>query len=123
MTTSSIRIQIEHSILVWLAALSLFCSAATAQEVKRSLIQRDMRTGRDSVVQSFGTPNVPFDTARADRNWGKLKKGLSEDEVRKLLGRPGRLEMDPENALHYWWYGRRAVAFSAVKRTSSFWDK
>jgi len=94
-----------------------------AQEVKRTLIQRDMRTGRDSVVQWFGTPNVPFDTAKAERNWTRLKKGLSEGEVRKLLGRPARLEMDSENALDYWWYGRRAVAFSTLKRSVSFWDR
>ncbi len=108
---------------VCVAALGLFCSSAYAQETRGMLIQRDMRTGRDSVVQSFETPNVAFDTALAARNWNAIRKGLSGSDVTRLLGKPSRRQFDPDNALEYWWYGRKAVAFSTVKWMVSFWDK
>ena len=120
---TSARSQFDLSIILWLAPLVLFCSSAIAQQAKRTLIMRDMRTGKDTVVQSFETPNVPFDTARAIRYWDRLKKGLTEGEVTKLLGRPARRQFDPENALQYWWYAQRAVAFNTITRKVSFWDK
>ena len=106
-----------------LAAAGLFSSRAFAQGPKRILIQKDMLTGRDSVVQSFGTPDVQYDTAKAALNWEKIRKGISGNELSKLLGKPSRHQFDPDNALVYWWYGSRAVALSTIKWTVSFWDK
>jgi hypothetical protein len=67
--------------------------------------------------------NPSFDTAKVKRNWSKLKKGLNEQEVQQLLGSSRAVETDWENALNYWWYGRRAVVFNSFSKKVSYWDK
>ena len=67
--------------------------------------------------------NAPYDTARVERNWSKLKKGLSRREVEDLFGRQRSVEIDPGNAFEYWWYGRRAVLFNSISGKVSQWDK
>jgi hypothetical protein len=51
------------------------------------------------------------------------KRGLTHREVDVLFGTAHGIELDVENGLEYWWYGQRAVAFTTVKKTVSFWDK
>lgn len=106
-----------------LAAPGVFCSAALAQEHKGFLLQRNMTTGKDSVVRAFETPSVRYDTVKARKNWGKLRKDLTEKEVANLLGRPARHRFDPENALDYWSYGRKAVVFNTIYKKVWIWDK
>jgi hypothetical protein len=126
--TTTTKITIAFAILA-------FSTMAFAQEGKKLPNgKRFYMSSRDSAgtriytrwpegVLPFPLKDTPFDTIKATRNWYKLKKGLSEQEVEQLLGRSHGFQADPENALRYWWYGRRAVVFNSVTQRVSFWDK
>jgi len=116
-------------------AIFVFTSAVVAQESKQPPKGgRYFVTSRDSAgtriytrwpegVLPFKLNNAPFDTINVNRNWSKIKKGLSENEVGQLLGRCLWIQADPESALSYWWYGRRAVVFNSVTKKVSYCDK
>ncbi|TSA15259.1 hypothetical protein D4R75_15190 [bacterium] len=116
-------------------AIVVFTSAAVAQEAKQPPKGgRYYVSSRDSAgtriytrwpegVRPFKFNNTPFDTMKVNRNWYKIQKGLSETEVELFLGRCLRIQADPENALSYWWYGRRAVVFNSVTKKVSYCDK
>ena len=116
-------------------AIFVFTSAAVAQEAKEPPKGgRYYVTSRDSAgtriytrwpegVLPFKFNHAPFDTIKVKRNWYKLKKGLSHREVEALFGAGRGVELDGENALEYWWYGRRAVVFNTITKKVSFWDK
>ncbi|MDP2886915.1 MAG: hypothetical protein Q8P51_18065 [Ignavibacteria bacterium] len=116
-------------------AIFVFTSSAVAQEAKQAPNGgRYIVTARDSAgtriytrwpegVLPFKFNDAPFDTIKVNRNWSKMKKGLSENEVERLLGRCSGIQTDPRNALSYWWYGRRAVVFNSVTKKVSFCDK
>ncbi len=108
---------------IFITLLPIFSSIAVAQEPKQILLQRNMATGKDSVVQSFETPNVQYDTMKAETNWSRIRKDLTETEVTKLLGSPSRHRFDYENALDYWFYAQRAVVFSTIDKKVWLWDK
>ena len=122
-------------ILLVLAAvsLSLFSFASFAQQTKTKRVVRTfITTSKDSLgkpifreiapdSRPFG--DEPFDTVKVRQNWPKLKKGLSESEVSKLLGNPRSVEHDMENAAIYFWYGHRAVVFNSITNRVSYWDK
>ena len=101
----------------------LSSSMILSQDRNHVLIQRDMKTGKDSIVTSLETREVPYDTVRVRRQWSKVVKGSTEAEIRKLLGTPSKIQEDPENAIIYWWYGKQAVAFNSISRKVTFWDK
>ena len=67
--------------------------------------------------------SVPFDTARVKRNWSRLRKGMPVSELSALFGGRAGFELDPENGLEYWWYGRRAVVVNSITKKVSYWDK
>ena len=105
------------------ASLSLFSSVVLAQERDHILLQRNLTTGKDSVDQSFEPPNVPYDTIKAETNWFRIKKDLSEKEVTGLLGSPSKHRFDYENALDYWFYGQRVVVFTTIDKKVWLGDK
>lgn len=107
---------------VILVAFGVLSSSALAQKHKGFLLQRNMTTGK-AVVQSIETPNVPYDTAKARKNWDELRKNLTEKEVANLLGLPGKHRFDPQNALDYWFYGTKAVVFNTIDKKVWIWDK
>lgn len=115
-------------------AIFAFTSSAVAQEAKQPRNGgRYIVTSRDSAGTRIFTrwpegvlpfnKDAPFDTIKVNRNWSKIKKGLSENEVERLLGRCRGIQADPYNALSYWWYGRRAVVFNSVTKKVSYCDK
>ena len=80
-----------------------------------------LRGASDSLAKLWIAPYI--DSNEVSKNWSGLKKGLSQQAVRDLLGRPTSIQHDMQNAFTYWWYGHRSVVFNSITRKVSNWDK
>jgi hypothetical protein len=80
-----------------------------------------LRRRSDSVARTYVSSS--FDSSRVSKNWSHLKKGLSEQAVRDLLGRPTKIEFDVMNGFSSWWYGKRSVLFRSFTRRLIEWDQ
>jgi hypothetical protein len=88
----------------------------------RIFIRSDTLRGvADSLARLWIAPFI--DSSRVSKNWSRLEKGMSQQAVRNLLGRPTSIEHDLRNSFSYWWYGREAVVFNSLTRKVAFWDK
>jgi len=114
-------------------SLDLFPFSTSAQQSKsKQVVRTYIITGRDSLGKATyreispdslpPTRDTPLDTVKVGQNWPKLKKGLSESDVKNLLGIPRRVEHDLRNATIYFWYGHRAVVFNSITYRVSYWD-
>ena len=112
-------------IILGIYGLSAFPSSASAQEAKNKEAVRQFKIVDDSVVEVpyQKLPNPPYDTVRVTTHWSKLKRGMTEKQVTRLLGRPGIYHCDLVNAINYWWYGKQAVVFNAITKKVSGWDE
>lgn len=104
----------------------LFClqvSPVSAQEKGTRIVFRSdtLRGTVDSLARLWIAPFI--DSNKVAKNWSSLRKGLSQQDVRNLLGRPTSIEHDLRNSFSYWWYGREAVVFNSLTRKVAFWDK
>jgi hypothetical protein len=106
----------------------LIIAPASAQEKSTRIVIRSdtlrsdtLRRVADSLARLWIAPFI--DSNKVSKNWSSLTKGLSQQAVRNLLGRPTSVKHDGENGFSYWWYGREAVVFNSVTRKVSFWDK
>jgi len=104
----------------------LFCvqvGPVSAQEKSTQIFIRadTLRGATDSLARLWIAPFI--DSNKVSKNWSSLQKGLSQQAVRNLLGRPTKIEHDLQNAFSYWWYGREAVVFNSHTRKVAFWDK
>ena len=52
--------------------------------------------------------------------WRKLQRGMSEDDVRRLLGEPGKVSV--ARSYEFWYYAGGDVAFDKKGRVDS-WDE
>jgi hypothetical protein len=118
--TSSILV-----IMIGTTGLLAFASGASAQQAKTKEVVRQFKIVNDSVVEVpyQKVPNPAYDTVRVRTRWTKLKRGMTEMQVTRLLGRPQIYQCDPFNAINYWWYGKHAVVFNAITKKVSGWDK
>lgn len=77
------------------------------------------QTGNSSPVASFktGTPNDI-------NNWRQLRKGMSEQEVERLLGSPGKISVNVISTTWYYNYptGGR-IDFDATSRKVDAWTE
>jgi hypothetical protein len=112
-------LSISTSVLSGLSLL-LAASQPTVAQEKSVLV---VRPGIIPDSLKGMTPVKSFDTVRVSRNWGKLKKGETEAEVKKLLGLPPIVHLDPVNGWNIWWYGKRSVAFNSLTNRVSHWDE
>jgi hypothetical protein len=68
--------------------------------------------------------SVPIKTEREiQKNWSKLKKGMTFDEVLKLLGNPDSSACTVGFTQYFWTYKRGELIFNGVSKTLSKWDK
>lgn len=93
--------------------------AARAQEASEPKPVIQMTISRDTVKLP---PGYLWDSVRVEQNWHKLKRGLSKEEVVKLLGHPNGCGISVGGELVIWIYGQRDVVFNSVMRKVSDWD-
>lgn len=112
------------SIILGIAGLLAFQSGASAQQARTKEVIRQFKIVNDSAfeVPYQKVPNPSYDTVRVTTHWPKLKRGMTEEQVARLLGRPPVYQCDFMNAINYWWYGKRAVVFNAITNKVSGWD-
>jgi hypothetical protein len=59
--------------------------------------------------------------------WRKLKKGMTEEEVRKLLGEPKNIRFEGMLSLYHWYYGPSGVGpsvdFRGQDKTVLIWSE
>jgi hypothetical protein len=82
-----------------------------------------------TVHKSYAVPDsarmdlaAKVDTSRIKANWDKLKKGMTVEQVRFLLGKPTRVSSDDHDDSTTWQYGKYTVVFDNVKKSVRFWD-
>ena len=73
----------------------------------------------DSVRQDLARQ---VDSSRIQRNWDKLQKGMTFEQVKSLLGKPTKLSSDDRDHSTTWHYGKHVVVFDNVKQTVRFWE-
>ena len=88
---------------------------------------------KSSIVIVRGTVRVPdsarvklapkMDESRLQRGWGKLEKGMSDQEVESLLGRPTRIGYQADDNSTTWYYGKHIVVYDYLKKTVRYWEK
>lgn len=109
-------------LLVTFSCCALIANAQQRGRISHVVVRTDTLRGKtDSLARVWVTSSI--DTARIIKNWPNLKKGLSQQAVRDMLGLPASIEQDFENAFTYWWYGQQAVAFNSITHKVAFWDK
>ncbi|MGA3245426.1 MAG: hypothetical protein ABSE41_12475 [Bacteroidota bacterium] len=116
-------------LLCALTGIASFTAISYAQEPRHVLGREDARydslmrrlMGREIDTTSSHVARQ-IDTIRFFRNWAMLKKGLSRDDVRKLLGSPIMIARDLEHGWIIWSYGDRNLAFNSVTGKLSQWD-
>ena len=92
--------------LTWPAG---FTSISQAQQARHGISREEAvydslmrrRAGREIDTTSAAIARH-VDTIKLLRNWGKLSKGLSQQNVRQLLGSPVMIESDLANAWIIW---------------------
>ena len=89
------------------------------QEQKSGIVRRTVQVP-DSVKVKLASK---VDENRLQRGWGKLKKGMSEQEVESLLGRPTRIAYQADDNSTTWHYGKRVVVYDYLKKTVRYWEK
>lgn len=65
--------------------------------------------------------STPNSVSFVKENWPKLRKGMSESDVRKLLGCPTKVE--PFSSLTVWFYGAANVQIDVKSRTVTGWHE
>ncbi len=102
--------------------LQVVDSVSAQEKSSRIVIRGDTLRGKaDSLAKLWIAPFI--DSNRVAKNWSSLRKGLSQQAVRNLLGRSTAIEHDLRNSFSYWWYRREAVVFNSLTRKVAFWDK
>jgi hypothetical protein len=109
-------------IVTYLALGSVFAAgegASGAQVEPRQLIARETCTGA-GLAKLTALPSEPQSTATTapsakDRSqWRKLRRRMSKDEVRNLLGEPDRISVS--RFYESWYYGGGSVTFDGKGR-------
>jgi len=68
--------------------------------------------------------HVPIKTEKEiQKNWSKLKKGMTSDSVLQLLGNPKSSACTVGFTQYFWTYKRGELVFNGVSMTLSKWDK
>lgn len=115
-------------------ALSVLLFASNGQAIAQSstesrvdkleetvrVLERRVTTLEDQLRQRNAAPSIPSDKA----NWRRLKKGLSEADVERLLGSPTKVEANPVYTT--WEYGDEGggkVEFDAKSSTVEGWQE
>ncbi|PTQ70492.1 hypothetical protein [Pseudomonas sp. GV071] len=89
------------------------------EEAVRTL-ERRVATLEDQLRQRNAAPSIPPDKV----NWRRLEKGLTEDDVERLLGSPTKV--DAFGSYTIWGYGDEDganVEFDGESRTVSGWHE
>ena len=97
----------------------LLLNPTYCQEQKSAIVRRTIQVP-DSVKANLA---IKVDEYRLQRGWGKLKKGMQEQEVESLLGRPTRIAYQADDNSTTWHYGKHVVVYDYPKKTVRYWDK
>ena len=74
-----------------------------------------------SAIPSPSTPQQNTTSSRDDKTqWRKLQRGMSKDDVRKLIGEPGKVSVG--KYFEFWYYAGGDVSFDSKGRLDS-WDE
>lgn len=83
-------------------------------------LERRVATLEDQLRQRNATPSIPPDKV----NWRRLKKGLSEADVERLLGNPTKVDaFGPMTIWHYGDLHGGQVEFDGESRTVEAWHE
>ena len=107
-------------ILLSMGMLTAFAfSLLVSQEQKSVMVEKDVRVP-DSLK---GTLAEKVDQDKIRNGWGKLKKGMSMNEIKVLLGKPTGIRYQADDNSTTWQYGKRSVIFDYLKKTVRYWEK
>lgn len=101
------------------------CSPAVAQSDSERIRDLERRVGELEKRVSRGNPAtvVPGDGGhRVSSNWRRLKRGMSESDVRDLLGEPSQVSTSPVR-INWHWPGGGSVVFATGSRSVDGWKE
>ncbi len=56
------------------------------------------------------------------KNWEKLRRGLSFQDVETLFGKPTKIASSAYDHSTTWYYGKRYIVFDSVKKVVRYWE-
>jgi hypothetical protein len=89
--------------------------AQTQQKDRPVLVVKEFHV---DFVDSLMTKKV--DQKKLQQGWVKLKTGMTEPQVRNLLGKPLGIFKSEKRESNTWDYGTKKVVFDAAKKTFRF---
>jgi hypothetical protein len=109
---------------LWLiAGVTLFAQDLTLAQLNQKVIELERRIQLLEKVlssQSMTSDTNSRQLPAGKESWRKLKKGMSKDEVRMLLGEPDRVTVSPSST--YWVFSDGQIIFDDSDRVS-YWSE
>jgi polyhydroxyalkanoate synthesis regulator phasin len=78
--------------------------------IEEVLVPREQKKILEEILPPSSRDTINSEKWRNKQNWRKLEKGMSEEEVKKILGEPSRIKSIP--SVEMWNYGSGDVEFS-----------
>ena len=112
-------------VLLLLASSQLFAQSsddARVQKLEEAIRVLERRVA--SLENQLRERNASAPVASGQRNWRKLKKGMSEGDVEQLLGSPSKIDMLGPISIWYYDYPLGGdVKFDSDKHTVTAWSE
>ena len=112
--------KIFASVVCSLCFFDVLLLCPTYCQEQKSVVVRGTVQVPDSAKVNLA-PKV--DESRLQRGWGKLKKGMQEQEVEAILGRPTRIGYQADDNSTTWYYGKHVVVYDYLKKAVRYWKK